>query len=38
MRKILEYLDLIEDEVCGSKEYAEKYIEYKGLFKFCYLE
>lgn len=30
MRKILDYLDLIDDEVRGSREYAEKYIEYKA--------
>ena len=31
MRKILGYLDLIEEEINGSREYAEKYIEYKAV-------
>lgn len=30
MRKILEYLDQIDLEICGAKEYAEKYIELKA--------
>lgn len=29
MKRIQDYVDKIDDEICGAKEYAEKYIEYK---------
>lgn len=29
MKKIDYYIDHIKEELCGAKEYAEKYIEYK---------
>lgn len=29
MRKIMDMIDRIDDEIEGAKEYAEKYIEYK---------
>lgn len=31
MTKIKQYVDQIDDELCGAKEYAEKYVEYKAL-------
>lgn len=30
MKKIKEYVDYIDDEIEGAKEYAEKYIEFKA--------
>lgn len=30
MTKIKQYVDSIDEELCGAKEYAEKYIEFKA--------
>ena len=30
MKKIKEYVEHIEDEICSAKDYAEKYVEYKA--------
>lgn len=31
MTKIMNYIEEIDDELCGAKEYAEKYIELKAV-------